>query len=598
MERSNRKAPYQYTRQTLKVYWRHSMRYKWRVAWIAFGVLAYTVAQTAMPLFYRNLINALATGISPAVFKVGVNVIIMILIVNAVRLAIWRSAIFVNSYFQAKVMNDLMNTCYQYMNHHSYGFFTSRFVGSLVTKVKRFERSFETIADQITFNLGRSLFDTAVIISVLLWQYHTIGFVILAWALIFVAFSYGFALYKLPLDIKRADADTETTAQLADSITNNINIKLFTSFATEEKRYATVTNKQFLLRKKSWRLGNLGDLVQNILAVGLEFGVVYYALHLWLIGVFQVGDVVLVITYLMRIFDKLWDTGNNVRQIYEALADANEMTEMLIQPHEVNDAPDAAILRPEGGRVQFKDVSFGYYRETPVLNHFNLDISSGERLALIGPSGGGKSTIVKALFRLFDIQSGEILIDGQSIAKVTQNSLREVLSLVPQEPILFHRSLMENIRYARPEATDEEVINAAKLAHAHEFIKSFREGYATLVGERGIKLSGGERQRVAIARAILKDSPILVLDEATSSLDSESEMFIQDALRRLMQNRTTIVVAHRLSTIMQMDRIVVIGDGKIIEEGKHEELLKLHEGLYQKLWGIQAGGFAAVAEAG
>ena len=228
-----------------------------------------------------------------------------------------------------------------------------------------------------------------------------------------------------------------------------------------------------------------------------------------------------------------------------------------------------------------------------MLNNFDLAIKPGERVALIGPSGGGKSTIIKLLLRFFDLNGGEILIDGQDIYKTQQDSLRAQLSLVPQDPILFHRSLIENIRYAQPEAKDSEVVKAAKLAHAHEFISSFPDGYNTLVGERGVKLSGGERQRVAIARAILKDAPILVLDEATSSLDSESEQFIQDALKSLMQGRTTIVVAHRLSTIMQMDRIVVIDGGKIVEQGKHEELLKIREGLYQRLWEIQAGGFTA-----
>jgi ATP-binding cassette, subfamily B, bacterial len=220
-----------------------------------------------------------------------------------------------------------------------------------------------------------------------------------------------------------------------------------------------------------------------------------------------------------------------------------------------------------------------------------LKINPGERVALIGPSGGGKSTIVKLLFRFWDIQNGEIRIDDQDIAKVTQESLRESMALVPQESILFHRSLHENISYSRPDATKDEVTQAAKMAHCHEFISKFPKGYDTFVGERGVKLSGGERQRVAIARAILKNAPILVLDEATSSLDSESEMFIQDALKNLMAGRTTIVIAHRLSTIMQMDRIVVIENGEVIEEGKHEELLKVKQGIYQKLWEIQAGGF-------
>jgi ATP-binding cassette subfamily B protein len=327
-----------------------------------------------------------------------------------------------------------------------------------------------------------------------------------------------------------------------------------------------------------------------------EFAFVYLALQWWNQGILTIGDVVLVQAYLIRIFDQLWDTGKNIRAIYEALADANEMTEMLLQPHEVQDAVNAKKLKVKEGKIQIQKVTFGYEEQQAngeeILKGFDLEIKAGERIALVGASGGGKSTIVKLLLRFFDIQDGSILIDGQNIAKVTQDSLRDNIGFVPQEPILFHRTLMDNIRYARPEASDEEVYKAAKVAHCHEFISHFPEGYQTYVGERGVKLSGGERQRVAIARAILKNAPILILDEATSSLDSESEMYIQDALSKLMKGKTTLVVAHRLSTIMQMDRILVINGGKVVEEGKHEELVKAKQGIYQKLWQIQAGGFA------
>ena len=325
----------------------------------------------------------------------------------------------------------------------------------------------------------------------------------------------------------------------------------------------------------------------------VHFILLYLALKFWQNDIITLGTIVLLETYLFRLFDKLWNVGKNIRVIYEAMADANEMTEILIKPLEVMMFP-MPKLAVKSGAIEFKNVSFGYHKDQDVLNNFDLAIKPGERVALIGPSGGGKSTIIKLLLRFFDLNGGEILIDGQDIYKTQQDSLRAQLSLVPQDPILFHRSLIENIRYAQPEAKDSEVVKAAKLAHAHEFISSFPDGYNTLVGERGVKLSGGERQRVAIARAILKDAPILVLDEATSSLDSESEQFIQDALKSLMQGRTTIVVAHRLSTIMQMDRIVVIDGGKIVEQGKHEELLKIREGLYQRLWEIQAGFYSCL----
>lgn len=274
----------------------------------------------------------------------------------------------------------------------------------------------------------------------------------------------------------------------------------------------------------------------------------------------------------------------------KAFADATEMIEILDAPHGISDRPDAPKLVVSQGAVEFKNVDF-YFRGTrSVFKDFSLSIKGGTKVALVGPSGAGKTTITQLLLRLYDVNRGHILIDGQDISCVAQESLRDNISFVPQDSVLFHRTLMDNIRYGKREATDEEVIEAAKQAHCHEFISQFPEGYETFVGERGVKLSGGERQRVAIARAILKNAPILILDEATSSLDSESEKYIQDALQILMEGKTVIVVAHRLSTIMLMDTIFVLENGKIVTKGTHEEL-RSTEGLYKKLWDIQAGGF-------
>lgn len=548
--------------------------------------------QAYIPLKYRDLLNVLAAGKNPGVFESAIHLLIFILILNVISTVTRRLFNLVTNHLEPAVMRDLMNTCYRYLQKHSFGFFSSSFVGSLVTKVKRFEKSFERLADTLTYDLGNSFLLTLAVIITLFLEFPIFGWILLFWSTAFVLFSYYYALYKLPWDMKRAESDSHVTGQLADGITNNINIKLFTNYEKENERFAEVTQEQFALRRKSSNLGTIGDTVQAFFMTILEFGGMYLAIRLWQQGVLQVGDLALLQIYFYRVFDKLWNTGKQLRLMFEALADANEMTEILLKPHGVQDAPDAKELKVSSGGIEFKQVTFSYHDKKEILDGFNLLVKPGERLAFVGSSGGGKSTILKLLFRFHDIAGGEILIDGQNIASVTQDSLRAALSFVPQDPILFHRSLMENIRYARPEATDEQVIEAAKLAHAHEFIAAFPQGYQTLVGERGIKLSGGERQRVAIARAILKDAPILVLDEATSSLDSESEKFIQEALAKLMKGRTTIVVAHRLSTIMQMDRILVIDGGKIVEQGKHNELLKAQQGVYQKLWEIQAGGFA------
>jgi len=285
--------------------------------------------------------------------------------------------------------------------------------------------------------------------------------------------------------------------------------------------------------------------------------------------------------------------GKIIRHTYENLADAEEMTKIFNTPHEIQDAPRAKKLKVVKGKIEFREVSFYYNKTRKVFEKFNLLIKGCQRVALIGPSGAGKTTVIKLLLRNHDVFGGKILIDGQDISKVTQESLWQNISLVPQDPILFHRSLMENIRYGKFDATDEEVIEASKLAHCHEFINDLPEKYNTFVGERGIKLSGGERQRVAIARAILRNAPILILDEATSSLDSHSESLIQDALDKLMKDKTVIVIAHRLSTIVKMDRIVFIDNGEIIEDGTHQQLIEIKNGHYRKLWELQAGGFIA-----
>jgi ABC-type multidrug transport system fused ATPase/permease subunit len=324
--------------------------------------------------------------------------------------------------------------------------------------------------------------------------------------------------------------------------------------------------------------------------IGINVGLLYGALRYWQQGLLAVGDFVLIQVYLFGTFERLISINRELRRFYDMFADAGEMVEILETPHEVRDIQGARVLEVAAGAVAFQDVTFRFDAGNAILEKFNLAIRPGEKVALAGPSGAGKSTVTKLLLRLYDVQEGAIRIDGENIAEVSQDSLRDAVAFVPQEPILFHRTLMENIRYGRRDASDEAVVEAARKAHCHEFISALPAGYNTYVGERGIKLSGGERQRVAIARAILKDAPILVLDEATSNLDSESEALIRDALEILMQGKTVVVIAHRLSTIMKMDRIVVIERGRVVAQGTHQELIQ-REGLYQKLWSIQAGGF-------
>lgn len=581
------------TKETLKLFWQHVAKYPWKLTIVVVGATLTIVPDMIRPFLLRDFFNTLALGTGYA-HKV-LSIITWMVILSILHQAIWRIVGYTNNRFQARVMADLLNTGYSYLQKHSTSFFDNSFIGSIVTKTRRLSRSFEMFSDNIIYSLGRVALRIVVIASILLWYKPLIGVMMLAWVVIYVGFSFWFAKYKLPYDTAKVQQDTKTTAHLADTLTNHQNVKLFASYEREVKSFTSITDLLFLYRKKSWDLGQLQELFQSIVMAALEAAILYYAYYNWVRGEFSLGDFAFLQAYIIDLFSHMWDFGRYIRNTYESIADANEMTEMLIKPHDIVDAPGAKKLKVSKGSIEFNDVYFAYPSGKQVLNDFNLTITGGERVALVGQSGGGKSTIVKTLFRFVDLTGGAISIDGQDIAKVTQDSLRSQISLVPQEPLLFHRSLLENIRYGKPTATEKEVITASKAAHCHEFISHFEHGYDTLVGERGVKLSGGERQRVAIARAILRNAPILVLDEATSSLDSESESLIQDALKTLMKGKTTIVIAHRLSTIREMDRIIVIDGGKIIEQGRHEELVKAQQGIYQKLWNIQVGGFSAKA---
>jgi len=564
------------------------MKYKWRVVVIFITLLIGDAFAVLAPFWYKKFFDLVSTN--PDV-KVLYSTLFIILAINILHWIAIRIMVFVNNIFSANMLRDLGNTCFAHLHKHSFTFFNNSFVGSLVKKVGRFSNSFDRIADRITWDLAPIIVNVAFICIALASRDKILALIILVWVVIFATLNYFFSEFKLKYDYKRSQLDSEATAFLADSVTNNSNVKLLVGYNRENEGFQNKNEELTKMRKFTWNIAFVFDSIQWLFMLGLELGIMVYAVKIWGEGKLTIGDFVLIQSYLVIIFQKLWGFGRVVRDLYESLADAEEMTEIFNMPLEIQDVKNAKKLEVTEGKIEFQDVKFAYNKTRNVIKKMNLDIKADEKIALVGPSGAGKSTIVKLLLRQHDVSGGKILVDGQNIAKVTQESLWDNVSLVPQDPILFHRTIMENIRYAKPEATDEEVIEAAKLANAHDFIIDAAEGYGTFVGERGIKLSGGERQRVAIARAILKNSPILILDEATSSLDSKSEKLIQEALINLMKGKTVIIVAHRLSTIMHSDRILVIKDGGIAEEGKHASLLKKKKGIYSNLWDIQVGGF-------
>lgn len=579
--------------KTLAIYWRHVKVYWPMLLLCLTGVAIAICCDLISPIVYKRLFDQLA--IDPIHDRARANLseiyrtITLIGIVMVCSWSGWRLCMWSVAKFESRTMKDLTDYCFQYLQNHSQKFFTDNFAGALVKRVNRFAAGFEAIADQFVLELGQTTVRIILIIGVLFWRNAMLGWVFLTWTVAFICFNFFFARWKLKFDLARAEMDTRVTAQLSDTITNAINLKLFAGTKREVDEFQGITEKHHQARYKTWNLGWYSEGLQGLSIRVLEIVVLVVSVRYWLLGVLTIGDFILLKSYLSQLTEEVRSMGHNVRRIYEAMADANEMTEILLKPHEIVDDSKATVLSVPKGVVEFRNVQFSYIGDNRlVLQDFCLKTKPGERIGIVGPSGGGKSTILKVLVRLHELNGGEILIDHQNIAKVTQDSLHENIAYVPQDPILFHRTLMENIRYSRPAATDQEVLEAAKLAHCHEFISSFPLGYQTLVGERGVKLSGGERQRVAIARAILMDAPILVLDEATSSLDSESEMYIQDSLAKLVVGRTVIAVAHRLSTIRKMDRIVVVKDGHIVEEGKHDLLVKIENGHYQKLWNLQS----------
>jgi ATP-binding cassette subfamily B protein len=505
----------------------------------------------------------------------------------------WRLSGAMLVFLTAGVVRNLERQVFEHLSTLSYRFFASSFSGALVAQANRFVGSFERLYDSFAFDIMPLIIKIGFSFSIIFMFAPGIAVALLAFCVIFTTLMIWLFIKKMPASAAAAAAHTRLTARLADNITNISAIKYFASESTEIRRYHDITQELYRKIFRDWSLQEYIHAFQAFVMIGFEVGAFIVSLQLMANRTIDMAQFILIQAYIWNIFGSLWNVGRIARNIERSLADATEMTEILHTKPDVVNAPGAKPVSITQGAVSFDGVNFSYHegkKPVPVFAGLDLDVAPGEKVGLVGTSGGGKTTITKLLLRLMDIDGGAIRLDGHNIAEMRQADVRRAISYVPQEPLLFHRTLRENIAYGRPGATLAEIKRVASRAHAAEFIDRLSDGYDTLVGERGIKLSGGQRQRVAIARAMLKDAPILMLDEATSALDSESEKLIQKALWSLMEGRTAIVIAHRLSTIQRLDRIIVLDRGHIAEQGTHAQLLAAG-GIYAGLWSHQSGGF-------
>ena len=584
------------TKQTLKLYWQHAWRYPAYVIGILVGTpLTVLIGTFIPPLIIARVINRLSTH----AFKpdqlwhaFGADIIIYAIVSIFTGVVCWRIVDILTWKLEGNVERDIAQRVFGHLLEQSPHFHANRFGGSLVSQTNKLMGSYIRFADTTIFiviPLISALVFAGIILAISVPVYALVLIVV---ALFYMVSAVFVTRIVREAGARQAAAESAQTGSLADAVTNVMAIKGFARGSYERKRFAKATDKthhelmgmMVAHSKQQMYFSTLSNMLLSIsLPMAVISAIVWHA---------NLASVFLIVSYTGTIASNLFQFSNNALRNYNrSFGDAVDMVAILQTVPDIQDAPSTEAPHIHEGKVQFDQVTFTHTDSDGALfQNLTLSIKAGQKVGLVGHSGSGKTTLTRLLLRFNDIDSGTITIDGQDIRKLSQDDLRRHIAYVPQEPILFHRSLAENIGYGKPDATQPEIEAAAKLAHAHEFIAHLPDGYDTLVGERGVKLSGGQRQRIAIARAMLKDAPILVLDEATSSLDSESEVLIQDALWKLMEGRTAIVIAHRLSTIQKMNRILVLEDGAVVEDGTHKQLLGA-KGIYAKLWAHQSGGF-------
>ncbi|KAE8756226.1 MULTISPECIES: ABC transporter ATP-binding protein [Paraburkholderia] len=571
---------------------RHWAKQPWRIFVIAALVLLSALADVLTPMFAGRLVDAIASGSAgDAVAWHAAITAFCVLGALGLGATLLRQGVFFNLIrLTLKMMSEIAGNAFHRVQRFSTDWHANSFAGSTVRKITRGMWALDLLNDTLLVALLPSLVMLVGATVLLGWRWPMMGAVVGIGSVLYIAATVALSLGFVAPAARLANAwDTRMGGALADAVSCNGVVKAFGAEAREEALLERVIVKWRHRTRRTWIRGTINGGVQGSMLVAIQAAILGAALLLWVRGEASVGDITFALTMFFMLQGYLRDVGMHIRNLQRSVNDMEELVSLESQPLGIEDRPGAGPISIGKGEIRFEHVTFHYgAKATPLYDNFSVRIAPGERVGLVGHSGSGKTTFIKLIQRLYDISEGRITIDGQDIARVRQASLRSQIAIVQQEPVLFHRSLAENIAYARPGASRAEIERAAKLASAHGFISALPQGYDTLVGERGIKLSGGERQRVAIARAFLADAPILILDEATSSLDSESEVLIQQAMERLMMGRTTLVVAHRLSTVRALDRLLVLDKGKVIEEGSHEALIRLENGLYRRLFERQA----------
>ncbi len=582
------------SKQIISLFLHASKPYAWRRnAALLTATLTITVGTFVGPLVIAQLLDIIQRG----QLQSSSNLWLLICMYGFSQLWSevigWRLVLYFVWTFETAMQRDLYRRCFNKLTEQTMFFHANKFGGSLVSQTSKLTGAVERFWDTIIWSmlpLIISLVGSVVVLATLLWQYAVFLF---AFSVIFGVVVYFGSKPLAKLNENEADANNKVGGQLADAMSNILAIKSSGAEQSEGRRFNKIVNK--------WRTASMDTMhgflkvstIYSTVNTSIKIAAIVFAIYAAQHNFVSVAAVYLIITYTGSVAHELWNMNSIMRTYNRVLGDAHEMVNILTTPTTLTDAKNAKDLQVKHGQLTMQNVTFTHDEGEgdTLFRDFSLNIKSGEKIGLVGSSGSGKTTLTKLLLRFSDIDSGKILIDGQDISTVTQASLRSSIAYVPQEPLLFHRSVRENIAYGQPDASDSEIERAARQAGAYDFIIKLKDGFDTKVGERGTKLSGGQRQRIAIARAILKNAPILILDEATSALDSESEALIQNSLETLMKGRTSIVIAHRLSTIAKLDRIIVLANGRIVEDGLHDELLAKKHGIYAKLWARQSGGF-------